>query len=141
MTTACYPTIKPVLYHRYIVDTFCLFNDRHAALNFLNYINSIHPNIKFTIEEETDNKLPFLDIIIARDTSNNFTTSVFRKKTFTGLGLHFYSFTPFKYKLGALKTLIHRAYHLSSSWHHFSSEIEFLTKFFNKNGYPKKLNF
>ena len=49
----CDPTIKPVLYHRYINDTFCLFNDRHAALNFLNYINSIHPNIKFTIEEES----------------------------------------------------------------------------------------
>ena len=26
-------------------------DDRHAALKFLNYINSIHPDIKFTIEK------------------------------------------------------------------------------------------
>ena len=134
----CDPTYKPKLYRRYVDDTFCLFNNRDEALKFLEYINKIHPNIKFTIEEEIENKLPFLDIEIFKIESS-FATSVFRKKTFTGLGSHFYSFTPFKYKISAIKTLIHRAYHLSSNWYNFTTEIDFLINFFNNNGYPKNL--
>ena len=63
---------------------------RDAAERFLEYINELHPNIKYTIEHEQDNQLPFLDILIKR-TEQGFTTNVYRKKTFTGQGTNYYS--------------------------------------------------
>ena len=52
------------------------------------------------------------------------------------MGTSFFSFTPLKYKINAIRTLIHRAYHLSSNYSCFHKEIEYLKLFFEKNGYP-----
>ena len=77
----CDQSFKPHTYHRYVDDTFSLFNNLSNALKFLDYINNMHPNIKFTIEEETENKLSFQVIVISR-ADRAFSTSVFRKKNF-----------------------------------------------------------
>ncbi|XP_068758087.1 uncharacterized protein [Montipora capricornis] len=42
-----------------------------------------HPNIRFTMEKETDHKIPFLDVLINIGTHFP-VTSVYHKKTFTG---------------------------------------------------------
>ena len=84
------------------------FRDRDRADSFLQYANSAHSNITFTIDYEVDNKLSFLDVEVSRNT-DGFYTSIFRKKTFTGLGTNFYSFCSFNFKLNALYTLFHRA--------------------------------
>ena len=39
-------------YRRYVDDIFCLFENEHQALNFLDFLNSQHPNLNFTIEKE-----------------------------------------------------------------------------------------
>ena len=51
-------------YRRYVDDTFCLFHTESDALLFFDFINSRHPNIRFTMEAESDHKLPSLDIHI-----------------------------------------------------------------------------
>ena len=43
---------------------FALFNTEQDALSFFGYINSQHPNIKFTMEREENDKLPFLDVLL-----------------------------------------------------------------------------
>ena len=134
----CPHQIKPLHYCRYVDDTFLLFNNINQIEPFLNYINDKHPNIQFTREIEQNNSLPFLDINIHR-INNRFETSIYRKPTFTGLGSSFFSFDPIIYKINAVKTLIHRAYHISSSYINFNKEIEFLVHFFQNNGYPLKL--
>ena len=68
-----------------------------------------------------------------------FQTSVFRKPSFTGLGLSFFSFCPYIFKINPLKTLLHRAYHLSSNYSLFNDEICNLKTFFEGNGYPLKV--
>ena len=79
-----YPVqFAPKYYHRYADDIFSLFKAKDHVKKFFRYMNSRHPNIKFTCEEENDNKISFLDIAITR-TENKFTTSIFRKKTFSG---------------------------------------------------------
>ena len=50
-----------VFYRRYVDDTFALFNTEQDALSFFSYTNSQHPNIKFTMQREENQKLPFLD--------------------------------------------------------------------------------
>ena len=131
----CPVSFKPLFYRRYVDDTFLLFKeDRHSAM-FLDFINSIHPNIKFTMETESNNQLSFLDILVSR-CDNKFVTGIFRKKTFTGLGLNYFSFCPSFFKINSCKTLLFRAYSLCSNWIKFHEEISFLNSYFSKNCYP-----
>ena len=87
----CPVEFKPVLYRRYIDDCFLLFRDESHVELFHSYLNSKHPNIKFTYERENNRELSFLDINVRRNVSS-FDTSVFRKPTFTGLGLSYFSY-------------------------------------------------
>ena len=129
---------RPLLYGRYVDDTFLLFRGKEQAEIFLEYANGMHPNIKFTIEYENDNKLPFLDVLVVRE-NERFNTTIFRKKTFTGLGTNFYSHCFFNFKLNALSTLLHRAYTLTSDWSNFHKEISYLQQYFENNCFPAKL--
>ena len=64
----------PILYKRYIDDTFVSFNDKAHVQLFINYLNSQHTSINFTMElENNNNHLPFLDCLVTRD-SNQFCT-------------------------------------------------------------------
>ena len=121
-------------------DTYPPFRNKVQADRFLDYVNSIHENIKFTIEYENDDKLPFLDTLVFRR-DDCFNTTVFRKKTFTGLGSNYYSHCFFNFKLNSLSTLIHRAYNLTSDWSLFHEEVMFLKTYFTNNCYPSKLFF
>jgi len=134
----CPPEFRPLYYRRYIDDTFLLFSHPSHVNLFLTYLNSKHPSINFTCEVQKNNQLSFLDTMV---TNNNgtFHTSIYRKPTFTGLGLHFLSFTPYIYKINSIKTLITRAYNLCSNWAAFHQELLFLKNFFTTNGYPLQL--
>ena len=129
---------KPIFYTRYIDDTFVLFKDKSHYKLFLDYLNSKHKNIKFTVEIESSNSLSFLDVSVSR-LNNKFITSVYRKPTFSGQGISFFSFTPFLFKLNAIKTLIFRSYTICSSYHAMHSEFDFLRNFFISNGFPSNL--
>lgn len=50
----CPHNCKPIMYKRYIDDTFILFQNSDQAKLFLDYLNSQHPNITFTSEIEKD---------------------------------------------------------------------------------------
>ncbi len=85
----CPSIFKPILYGRYVDDCFLLFRSLDHVPLFLNYLNHQHPNISFTSELE-NGKLPFLDVDITRP-NGKFSTSVYRKPTFTGLFTNFHS--------------------------------------------------
>ena len=127
-----------LLYRRYVDDIICLFYSENDAMKFFEFLNSRHPNIKFTFEKQVDGKLPFLDILIST-TDNQFSTSVYRKKTSIGLYTNFTSFTPFSYKIGLIKTLTHRAYEICSSWTLFDQECVKIKSLLLKNMYPSYL--
>ena len=100
---------KILFYRQYVDDTFCLFNPDRDATVFLVYINSRHPNIKFTMEKQTNYKLPFLDVLVDNHDPSSSLTRVYRKKTFTGLLTNYFSFSSYSYKVGVIKTLVDRA--------------------------------
>ena len=103
----------------------------------LSKINSFHDNIKFTYETEKDGKIPFLDVLIIRK-SSEIETTVFRKSTNNDIYLHWQSFSPTTWKRGTLQTLVSRAYDICSNKKHLTNEINHLKKVFNEiNGYPK----
>ena len=69
-----------------------MFNYKDSANEFL-HLNSCHSNIKFTIELEQNNAIPFLGILVTRNQNNTFMISIYRKKTFIGLYTKWDSFT------------------------------------------------
>ena len=92
----------PQFYRRYVDDTFAVFPCKQTALRFFNYVNEIHGNIKFTMEEEKDNSLQFLDtLVLKRD--DIFDLDMFHKTTATGLYLGWSSLVPRVYKTGLIK--------------------------------------
>ena len=134
----CPDQFKPLLYRRYVDDCFLLFKQPDHVDKFLDYLNLKHSNIEFTVEAERNNSLPFLDVLVHRHVSG-FSTSVYRKSTFTGLGLNFLSFVPKIFKINSIKTLLFRAFSLSSDWKLFHSEVSLLRTYFSGNGYPLHL--
>ena len=118
-----FKTCEVVLYRRYVDNIICLFACEKDADKFFTFLNSRHPNIKFTFEKEKDSKIAFLDICI-NETNHSFCTSVFRKSTSIGVYTNFSSFIPFSYITELIKTLIHRTYAISSSWNLFHDKIK-----------------
>ncbi len=134
----CPPRFKPLLFRRYVDDCFIVFRSPSHTQEFLDYLNNKHKNIEFTIETEENASLSFLDVTIYRQ-DGSFNTTVFRKSTFTGLGINFFSFVPDLFKINAIKTLIHRAFTHCSSWQFFHVEINKLRSFFKDNLFPTDL--
>ena len=55
---------KPKFYLRYVDDILAAFDKEEDSLNFLNFLNKRHPNIKFTIEKQTNHSIAFPDVFI-----------------------------------------------------------------------------
>ena len=98
-------------------------------------MNKQHPNIKFTFEKQQNNQISFLDILI-KNNGENFSTTIFRKTTAIGLFTNYLSFAPLSYKIGLVKTLIHRAFKICSNWCLFQDEVNNIKKYLGKNSYP-----
>lgn len=134
----CPIEFKPVLYKRYVDDTFTLFRSPDHITLFKNYINSQHSSIKFTCDIEVQSCISFLDVSVTKN-DDNFITSVFRKKTFTGLGMKYSSNVSDTFKYNLIQCLVHRAYNICSNYVLLVRELDFIKMFLLKNRFP--LNF
>ena len=114
---------------------FLTVQGKGSCSKVFHYMNSRHPKIKFTCEEENNNKISFLDISETR-TANKITTSIFRKKKFIGVYLNFHSHLPTDYKKGLIDTLLHRSYNIRSNYTSFHQEILFLKSVWQQNSFP-----
>ena len=126
----------PKFYRRYVDDTFCLFNKKEDANNFLEHINKLHPSIRFEMEVEQDSKLSFLDTVITRvqgSSSPQISSKV--KTTDKGLFYNFDSFIPIRYKLNKVLTLVYRMYRIASSMYIFDLDVKSLKHRLMKNGF------
>ena len=70
--------------------------------------------------------------------NGKFSTTVYRKATFTDLFTNFESFIPITYKRGLINTLLFRYFNISSSYAIFHTKIEKFRQIVTKNGYPEK---
>ena len=83
-------------------DTFVYVN-RGSIEYVLSVLNSFHENIKFSHEQENNNRLPFLDVLSIKD-DEKINNTVFRKDTYSDLYLHWNSFSPISWKRRTLKS-------------------------------------
>ena len=94
--------------------------------------------LQFTYEEENARKLAFLDCLVTR-LDEKFHTSVYVKETNNGDCINFKSLCPERYKIGVIKTLLYRGYHVSNDWQTFHLEIERIKQLLTNNNFPMKL--
>ena len=134
----CPEDFKLVYYRRYVDDIFALFRSPDHLEKLTNYLNSKHKNIKFTYEKESNNSLPFLDVLISRS-ENGFKTSVYHKPTFSGVYSNFNGFIYDEYKTGLVFTMLFRTFSIVSDFSRFHTEIIHLKEILRKNAFPIKL--
>ena len=126
---------KPEFYLRYVDDILAAFDKEQDSLNFLNFLNKRHPNIKFMIEKQIKHSIAFLDVFISCINNQNLTLQTYHKSTYTGLLLNFKSFTSFSYKISLIKCLIDRLCKICNNWNSFHNDIENIKSNLIKNAY------
>ena len=98
-----------LLWIRFVDDIFCVFSKHQNLHDFLKRINKWHPNLRFTKEEETNDKLAFLDVLVIRgNNTNKYVTTIYRKPTNTGFYLLYDSNQCRKYKLRLIRIIVIR---------------------------------
>jgi hypothetical protein len=122
---------------RYVDDVFCITRTRKKD-KVLEEINNFHPSIQFTKEEESNGKIPFLDLEIYNKKDSTIGHCVFRKPTQTCKYLNYASFHPMAHKIGVVDTLFTRAIRLSDD-DHLEEEIELTIEILKRNDYPEPL--
>ena len=124
---------------RYVDDTFA-FIKLDTEKEIQETLNSYHRSIKFTYECENKNTIPFLDVLISRENDGKLQTSVYRKVTNTDIYMNWHSHAPQTWKIATLKSLVKRAFLISSTESSLEKELSHLKKVFATfNQYPKKL--
>ena len=130
-----YDGVLPSYYTRYVDDIFSVFNSHDEAKRFFSYLNSRHPNVKFTMEKEVNQVIPFLDVLID-NRSNILNTTTYHKSTYSGLLLNFDSFTSRFYKISLIKCLIDRAYKINNTWASFHNDVTKIKETLKRNSFP-----
>ncbi|BHF75155.1 hypothetical protein SprV_0501825000 [Sparganum proliferum] len=108
---------------RYVDDTFVVI-DRDQLLTFKERLNEVFSDIQFTMEEEENNQLDFLDVLVCRKDCGGLKTKVF-------------SNDPISHKHSCVRTLCRRVETHCSEPEDKIAELQYLRRVFKANGYPR----
>lgn len=121
-------------WYRYVDDVLVIIPKNTNTENKVRMLNSVNPDIQFTVEEEINDKLPFLDTIIWRcDKKAKF--SVYRKPTNKDDFIHFLSAHNIKTKTGVVIGFFLRALRICSD-EYLEEEYKYIIDKFTKLCYP-----
>ena len=82
------------------------------------HVKSYHKRLQFTYEIENNNCLHILNILVIKNKDNSISTNWFRKKTFSGRFLNYFSLHPLHKKISIIKNLVDSAILLSDKKFH-----------------------
>jgi hypothetical protein len=124
-------------WYRYVGDTFVPIEPATKIENILNLLHNFHDSIKFTHVTENEDSLPFLEVKVYRSPGeSNFQTTIYRKDTYTGLMINYFSFVPTQFKKASIVNLIQRSISICSTYKALAYEFEHIRKVAMANSYP-----
>jgi len=95
-------------YFRYVDNILVMYKEDQTNIhNMLDDFNSAVPNMKFTLENEENNKIDFLDITIAKG-HDSLLFEIYRKPTTTDVIIHNDSCRPSEHKTAAIRYFYNR---------------------------------
>ena len=109
--------LKPILYKRYVDDTY-VRRKKNTTDELFEKLNTYHDNIKLTIEE---NPKKFLDTEIVRHNSAILTKVYTKSNKFH---IHWSSKIPLRYKRNAITGDLHRANQIASNFSNKTRRIK-----------------
>ena len=127
---------SPRIYKRFVDDIVSVIK-RENLEQFHNHINTLHPKIQLTIEEESDVELPFLDTLLKRKPDGTISILVYRKPTHTDQYLNYNSNHPVKTKDAVVSALFKRAKEIISDKGDLEKENERIVKVLCDNDFKK----
>ena len=130
--------LKPLLWLRFIDDIWMVWTHGEDQLNeFITYLNSIHPTIKFTHESSLTH-INFLDTTVKINQDRELYTTLYEKPTDTHLYLHYTSahHAPSKAK-GPYGQFL-RLRRICTYDNDFNMNADKLIGYYLKRGYPEK---
>ena len=100
----------------FINVTLMMLKSENHANNLLLYLNSKHPNIRFTCEMDKDRSQAFLDINVY-SSNNKLKTSIHRNSTFSVVYTNYRYFIATEYRSSLIATLLYRSFTAASDYH------------------------
>ena len=109
--------LKHSLWFRFVDDILSVWEHGQDSLgDFFVHLNSFDSNLQFTMELEDSGKLPFLDVLIIKNTPS-LEFSIYRKPTHNDWYLHFSLNHPPSVKRGVIISLVDRVLKICSLNH------------------------
>lgn len=127
---------KLPFYIRYVDDILTAI-PADKVQHIKSMFNSYNQHIQFTIEEEKNQRISFLELLCIRD-NRSIKTDWYHKDTWSGRYLNFESHLPITYKRNTVALLTEKILLLSEPKFH-QKNFELLRSTLKKNLYPKNL--
>ncbi|BHF61646.1 hypothetical protein SprV_0100462100 [Sparganum proliferum] len=127
---------KPKFWARHVDAAFVVIA-RDQLLTFKERLNAVFLDIQFTMEDEGNNKLAFLDVLLCRNDCGGLKTKVFRKAANMMQVLNFNTNHPISHKRSCVRTLYRRVETHCSEPEDKIAELQYLRRVLKANGYPR----
>ena len=112
---------------------------RNPTEDFRECLNAVHPRVQFTMEEEEEQSIAFLDVYVTRQNDGTFTTKIYRKPSNTNIGLKPQSCQDLKTVVASFKGELYRCHRLCTSLEQTKKEIEFTLNLYEDNGNNREM--
>ncbi|BHF65007.1 hypothetical protein SprV_0200801600 [Sparganum proliferum] len=127
---------RPKFGARYVDDTFVVI-EWDQVLTFKERLNTVFQDIQFTMEEEENNQLAFLNVLVCRKNCGGLETKVFRRATDKMQVLNFNSNHLIGHKRSSVRALNQRVETHCSETEDKAAELQYLRRVLRANGYPR----
>ena len=127
------------LWLRYVDDVLVIWKSSLVELeDFLQYLNSIHDNLKFTLEVEQKGMINYLDMSL-HNTGNSINIGVYHKPCNKNIIIPYISSHSNKHKLAAFQNYFYRLFKFPLTKKSFEQEVDFINIIASRYGLPNHL--
>ena len=124
-------------WYRFMDERWVIQQQAHKQL-FMDHINSIDPNIKFTVEGNQENgAIPFLDTLVKPEADNSLSIRVYHKPTHTDQYLRWDSHHNLAANYSVIAILTHRAKSVCTTPELLNEELQHLKEALARCKYPR----